>query len=70
VPIAGHGESDRARRKFCSDDSEPVGPAFDDPRCATAANVRYGFDSVPGGTYYLHILPNYSPGGKYAFTIQ
>jgi tetratricopeptide (TPR) repeat protein len=47
-------------------DKAPVG----EQSGAAAANVRYEFVSIPGSTYYLQISPYYSPGGKYAFTIQ
>jgi hypothetical protein len=37
---------------------------------AIAANVRFEFGSKPGAIYHLQISPHYSPGGKYALTIQ
>ncbi len=47
-------------------DKAPVGERSG----AIAANVRYEFDSKPDGIYHLQISPHYSPGGKYAITIQ
>jgi hypothetical protein len=47
-------------------DKAPVGAQSG----SIAANVRLEFDSKPDSVYQLQISPHYSPGGKYAVTIQ
>ena len=47
-------------------DKAPIGGRYG----SAAANVRYEFDSKPGSTYYLQVLPYEHQGGKYAVTIQ